>query len=280
VFAHILTDSLAGSPERLLIWLNPILWIAALLLWRYAHRRKYQKRFQDYRALAEGLRVQFFWSLLGLRDNVEDCYLPNQQGELDWICRALRCWRERDEKSMANPPLSPEQLKAHKDLACRRWIKDQFHYFAEIAGPREERKGKRCKRCGAILLWLSLVFAFGLGGWEASDFIRARMGTLPTADAGPHLHDGENALVVAIGVLLVGAAAVIAYGEKMAFAEHARQYAATGVLFRNAFDQLTDAPLAPAEAMKLFRELGEDALRENGDWLLLHRDRPLEVIVP
>jgi hypothetical protein len=31
------------------------------------------------------------------------------------------------------------------------------------------------------------------------------------------------------------------------------------------------------EARALLRELGAEALEENGDWVLLHRERPLEV---
>ena len=42
---------------------------------------------------------------------------------------------------------------------------------------------------------------------------------------------------------------------------------------REIADDLTDAA-------EYLRTLGREALQENGDWLLLHRDRPLEVVVP
>jgi hypothetical protein len=32
-----------------------------------------------------------------------------------------------------------------------------------------------------------------------------------------------------------------------------------------------------SEAQTLLRELGREALAENGDWVLLHRQRPLEM---
>lgn len=41
----------------------------------WAKRGDFQNKFQDYRALAEGLRVQFFWRLGGLTDSVGDHYL-------------------------------------------------------------------------------------------------------------------------------------------------------------------------------------------------------------
>ena len=89
----------------------------------------------------------------------------------------------------------------------------------------------------------------------------------------------ENTFVFAASMLTVFAALRIAYGERMAFAEHARQYRATSILFKHAHNRLKDGDLTEEE-VNLFRELGKEALAENGDWLLLHRDRPLEVVVP
>ncbi len=52
-----------------------------------------QDRFQDYRALAEGLRVEFYWRLARVRESVYDHYLARQEGELDWIRNAMRAAR-------------------------------------------------------------------------------------------------------------------------------------------------------------------------------------------
>jgi hypothetical protein len=280
LFAHCLAEFFdAGKWPRLLVWLYPILWAGAWALWFHAHRRQYQKKYHDYRALAEGLRVQFFWNLLGLPDPVEDYYLRKQHGELDWIRRAIRWWRTRDEKTVADLPLSTEQLAAQKSLVRRRWVRGQFHYLAEVARPREEQKGRRCKRWGAILFWTSVVLSLGLSGWEFANLLRGASHSEPFAESHQRLHAGESTLVFAIGVLIVGAAVTVAYGEKMAFAQHARQYDGMSRLFQKADSKLTEGSLTDEEA-DLFRDLGKEALQENGAWLLLHRDRPLELIVP
>src|SRR5207244_478538 len=112
-----------------------------------------------------------------------------------------------------------------------------------------------------------------LGAREVWHFLRA------PAQTQSELSTEEAVLIFGIAMLLGGAAIAVAYGEKMAFAEHARQYAATRVLFQEYSGELAPGPLTPKEK-KLFQTLGKEALRENGDWLLLHRDRPLEVIVP
>ena len=51
------------------------------------------------------------------------------------------------------------------------------------------------------------------------------------------------------------------------------------VLFDHACRRLDELLAAGdlAEAEALVPELGKEALAENGDWLLLHRDRPMEV---
>jgi len=49
-----------------------------------------QNRFQDYRTLCEGLRVQLYWRLAGTDQLVSDHYLMRQKNELDWIRSAVR----------------------------------------------------------------------------------------------------------------------------------------------------------------------------------------------
>ncbi|MEI8134720.1 MAG: hypothetical protein WCH46_06535 [bacterium] len=57
--------------------------VLAFLTYRQASRKKYQTKYLDYRSLAEGLRVQFFWEYCGIRDSAGDYYLRKQKSELD-----------------------------------------------------------------------------------------------------------------------------------------------------------------------------------------------------
>ncbi|MBV9490220.1 MAG: hypothetical protein JO069_10915 [Verrucomicrobia bacterium] len=43
------------------------------------------ERYDDYRAVAEGLRVQFYWTACGSGESVASHYLQRQRGELGWI---------------------------------------------------------------------------------------------------------------------------------------------------------------------------------------------------
>jgi len=61
---------------------------AAGILW-IAKWQRYHSKSLDYRALAEGMRVQIFWHLGGLPDSVADHYLRKPRGELTWIRSAI-----------------------------------------------------------------------------------------------------------------------------------------------------------------------------------------------
>jgi hypothetical protein len=61
--------------------------------------------------------------------------------------------------------------------------------------------------------------------------------------------------------------------------ELVKQYRRMGDLFQHAasrLDECIDKQDAP-KTYRLLIELGKEALIEHGDWLFLHRERPLEV---
>ncbi len=203
-------------------------------------------------------------------DAVEDKYDPKLQDELKWIPQALRCWRAHDAKNLGREDPSPQQPNDHNGLLRERWVRTQLEYFTK-AWPREQENGRRWKRWSTVFFWASLAVALVL--W-----------VLVWAGTGQNELTGfkalEETLIIAIGILLVAAALCVAYGEKMAFAEHARRFQAMSKRFEEFDKRLSNAELSHAAIENLFRTFGEEALAENGDWLLLHRDRPLEVIVP
>jgi hypothetical protein len=75
--------------------------------------------------------------------------------------------------------------------------------------------------------------------------------------------------------------AIKLYADTMAFEEHAKRYLRMGRYFLACERQLAEH--RQDHSLKLTRELlaevGTQALIENGDWLLLHRQRPVRVPV-
>ena len=65
------------------------------LLAVWAHRRSWHRKYLDYRALAEALRVDFYWEVAGVRNEFDgnfahESFLQKQDAELQWIRNAMR----------------------------------------------------------------------------------------------------------------------------------------------------------------------------------------------
>jgi hypothetical protein len=83
----------------------------------------------------------------------------------------------------------------------------------------------------------------------------------------------------ALGMAPLIAGLLYGYAKTRALSEHAKQYGRMSLLFANAKQGLEELMTAGkyAGAQALIKDLGKEALAENGDWVLLHRERPLEV---
>jgi hypothetical protein len=240
--------------ERSLALYMVILFLAYLLYW-LAKWNEYHSKYLDYRALAEGLRVQFFWRLAGLKKPVADHYLRKQRSELDWIRKAIRVWTlstEFQEDQNEAAPTSPERLR----LVLSEWVEGQRRFF-ERTLKRDQRRLKWQKWIVRLLFGASLV----LSGIQILVTTR------------------NDPLIFWMGMVLVIAGLIAGYGEKRALAEQIKQYAQIGTVFALAEQRLRDLLNAgeQAQALDLIEELGKEALRENGDWVLLHRERAVEV---
>jgi hypothetical protein len=222
-------------------------------------RKGMQDRFQDYRALAEGVRVQFYWRLAGIGESVYDHYFARQEGELDWIRNAMRAARFRRESEP--PAAAGAELQARLDTVLARWVNDQSAYFFRAV--RVERTlATRIKWGASACLILTGVLAIALAVQVARDS-----------------YAEHGALVAILTLALAGAGLFTGYGQKRAHEEHARRYRRMHALYRIAGDRATsclrDGDIAAARSALI--QLGREALAETCDWLLLHRERQIDV---
>ena len=261
-------------------WLLAIylLLLAGAYLWinRRARRHDYQNKYQDYRALAEGMRVQFFWGVAGLRLSAADHYLRKQRSELDWICSAIRAWTIPNETETHTTVATEnrEPLNALK-LVLQHWLTDQADYFVRVA-KRDHKKLERSEpyvrallRIGLAVTVLVVVALLIPHHWrdEAEKLIN------------DHHYRIHGLLLTLISLPAIAAALLHGYIEKKALSEHSKQYSRMSMIFSNAQERLSQLieDGQYAQARNLIEELGKEALEENGDWVLLHRERPLEV---
>jgi hypothetical protein len=242
--------------------LYPILVLFAFVLYLTKGKR-YEYKHEDYRALAEALRVQFFWKLTGVDEEVADHYLQKHKGELEWIRYAIRAWSiQACGELLANA--------SSYELGLKYWVNDQRDYFKRRC--REDRKKlDRYHRWSKILLIL---------GWSVAGVFLLHEIFLPfwvrMEILSPSAYHG---VIFSIITFLAVATAIQGYTEKTVLSEESKQYEVMAKLYILASEKLSRSLRNDDlnATKQLFREIGKEALIENGDWLLLHRARPLDV---
>jgi hypothetical protein len=248
--------------------------VAYLVVYLPGEQRRYQSKYQDYRALAEGMRVQFFWRLANLTPSVADHYLRKHKGELEWIRSALRAWNmsaDVEERSM--PPGSGPDDKTRMQRVLTHWVTRESQYFttaakrnkAQLEGYESWIRGLLRTSVGlAVILALVLLLPHP---WRHQ---------FPEWLHNYHLH---GVLLVLIGIASIGAALLHSYAEQSVLSEHAKQYARMSRTFARAEQRLREMVGAERykDAQKLVAELGREALADNGDWVLLHREETIQM---
>jgi hypothetical protein len=228
----------------------------ALVVLLYARRARVDSRYEDYRALAEGLRVADAWRGAGLKASVDRYYLRMQAGELQWIRRALR--------SVAL--LETSGAVADPKPALARWIAGQETYYGRAAA-RERTRQSRCDALAFVLTSLNLFASIVVAALLVVPFppVRAFVATQREV-----MH-GILPLFIAWAALSAGL--LWSYANERRFGESARRYARMHLLFARARRQLERT----ADPEELALELGRESLAEHADWLLTRRARPVSV---
>lgn len=237
------------------------LFLLGLLLTVLGRRREWQRKYLDYRGLAEGLRVQLYWRMAGVEIPPNsslgyDSFLQKQDVDLSWIRHAMRgTGLLRDESFVAD--------RRWLAWVIGHWVGDgadlagQLDYFRKGAIQRS-RAYRWTTRLGDIALLAGLIGACALllGGQR-----------LPTT--------AQQALVLAMGLLPLLAGIREAYSYKKADKELIKQFRFMRRLFESCRERL-DRSRSDAETRQLLLALGSACLEEHAEWILLHRERPLE----
>ncbi len=256
--SFILYADLDNQDEMIFGYLAFIL--IALGIYLVKNSRQWERKYLDYRVLAEGLRVQFYWALAGV-DMVNpsrfshDSFLQGRDLELGWIRNIMRYsgFRADSESKGGDPPI-------RLDLVRRYWIGDadegQLGYY-EVAAEQKLRRliitSGIVKGCLATGITVVVVLAF----------FKDNIGDTVT-----------NYMIALMGLLPIISGLRANYTSRMGEQELVAQYAHMSRILGNA-KRLLDNAETESEAQEILRELGEAALDENAQWSLRQRERPL-----
>ncbi|HEY9143319.1 MAG TPA: hypothetical protein VIM90_04725 [Arenimonas sp.] len=252
-------------PRRELVITFLALFLLGYALAWLGQRRQWQRKYLDYRGLSEGLRVQLYWRLAGVQVPADgslgyDSFLQKQDVELSWIRHAMRGTSlARDSGASADPRWL--QWTIQNWVGDERGAGGQLDYFRRGSEQRA-RAYLYTERLGRLALLA------GLGG------------ALVLAIAGPRLDEGSQAgLLIFMGLLPLIAGIREAYSFKKADKELIKQFQFMARLFASCSVRLARAS-SDDERRELLLALGRACLEEHAEWILLHRDRPLELQGP
>ncbi len=258
VYAHLWSQWPALAAYLLLLGLGYGMFLRA-------RRADLQGRYLDVRAMAEALRVQFFWRWAGLQDCAAEHYLRHLRGELGWIRQASRTAFLLTSEDRAVPSESAAAIVPGSEESLRgvlnHWVLDQARFFAKKA-PVNEHLESRCERITKWSFRAAMVIA-------VIELIVHRQ-----TDHANHL------LIVLTFFGLVAAALSEEIADYHNFGILARQYEWMKNLFSTAAGKLVSL-IAGGNAKKsqvLLHDLGLEALNENADWLVQRRRKP--VVLP
>lgn len=242
------------------------------LLAFWARRRSWDRRYLDYRALAEGLRVDFYWELSGVRAQFDDAFahesfLQKQGAQIEWMRAAMRAVNLR----CALYPRAA--MPCGFEHALSAWVGDphpasgsgQLSYYRQRTVTLQRHLAVAEHISRAMLIG-GLLLAVILG-----------------VDAALRLFDYQPILaLVPRGLMLMALALLTAYTAifEIYLAERAdrslvRQYRHMDSLFSFAADQLRSARSITAK-LDILRALGHACLAEHAQWILSHRDKRID----
>lgn len=252
-YTHVITHDMV-------IYLFLALFLVGMGVMSLASKREWQRKYLDYRTLAEGLRVQSYWRRAGIVEPgtpafAHDNFLQKQDVELGWIRNVMRG------ASLDGMLVAAIADQSEVEAVIGEWIGTrsgggQLAYYSRT-GQRRARQHHRAELLGKACIGLGVAISVALA--------------LLAQQMDEHL---KHALVSAMGILSVAAAVHEAYMHKKADKELIRQYGFMRRIFDSA-QRLLDSCFDVGEQRRVLRALGDAALTEHAEWSLMHRERPL-----
>jgi len=245
------------------LWLNRIVLSFAILLivvagifYFYSTITKDHSKYLYNRTLAEALRIQFYWNIAGIDQNVSDYILRIHRKEFTWIEHFLSSIYgiTYNNKSITSGAIS--YLTAN-------WVKNQADFFESSINKMKHKLSQY-----HIISNSSFIAAFAL---LLSIFFLEKFYVI---------NNYMNYLQVIIGTLLSIFALIRAYIQIKGYDQLLNQYELMNVLYQKAevkinkvISNLQEADEQHAYLKELFFVIGKEALIENGNWYLILKEK-------
>lgn len=260
VFLSVFFQQLHLGPDMQWYWLTLHIGFGLIAFASYraffSGTRNSEVQYMDWRALAEGLRVQACWQAAGIDECASKYYLSSQNDELGWIRYAIQNITRTGTAVLTDCDFS--WVKSN-------WLDNQKEFFLNERSSAANKKHKLEK-------WtLYSRILFFAGGTTTLLLLFKSITNLPSQLL--------SWITLFAAILFILAAICRNHSNLMAYEEDANRYKKMGSLFDRAtilLDQHIEAGNFES-ARGILKSIGKEALAENGEWLLLHRQRKFEL---
>ena len=249
----VLTTAFLLYDEAELIWMLFVcggMLLGAFLCRRLAEKTACHRRYLEYRALAESLRVQAFLRYAGSSRNAAELMTWTQRQETGWVQDALCALT-------AGP--APGESRPIRDC----WVEPQlrYHQGAKTRSRRREDRSDRVVRAATIasvvLYFAALIFEMCFGGLLFSP-IRVL----------PKLDRWRAGLKIVLGSLSAATLFISAYYGKQSLSRKLSDHSKMEQFYAQVSRRLEREGQTPA----LLDRLAREELIENGNWCSYQRD--------
>jgi hypothetical protein len=234
--------------------------VLGIVLVGIARKRQWHRKYLDYRVLAEGLRVQYFWAIAGIHGEghtkfAYDNFLRQRDMELGWIRNVMRVAGTPGDAGAAAPD------EVGLNFVIDNWIGSadspgQLQYY------RDKAKARSRMQVVTEYITMSCLWA-GIGVALVLAFFSAQIGGM------------QQTLITLMGILPLIAGVAEVYTQRKADRELTKQYVFMEHVFANASRRIEQAG-SDAERREVLQGLGDAALSEHAEWILIHRERQPE----
>lgn len=268
VLAFLLYDELESD---LFLPLYGVILIISFVSLRLAQRGSWHKKYLEYRALAETLRVQFYLSVSGICYNICDGFVWSQKNEIVWI-------KEASSALLVGPPpgvtAAPEKIK-------EAWIDSQLDYHIKkrstIAASIRISSGWTNAMLAASVVMFAIICLM-----EA--FVPASMSSVIPDGSFQNIllmHEGQQIVLRGAFKIILGVISAIAlflsnYYGKLSLERRISDNEKMAALYLAA-QRKWDEPGTRRELIMV--ELAREEVVENGFWLSYSRDNKPDISI-
>jgi len=267
--------------------LYALMLVLGFLLYRNHRSTSVHSKFLEYRSLAESMRVNYYWSNIGISDSIsEDCfgYLKNNT---NWVRFVVKSWDSILLNSF--PEMKEEEMDGRAALLTLTWIHSQKKYHKNKMMKNDKTRSK-CLKCMQIFIVIAIVTtAFvGISEFLNMEFLWITFFVMPSG-FDIILPAGTEITVSTMLKILVASAnltivAISGYITKLIYGGKQDESMVNKKIFEIAEDRLRDTTfLSDKKKMKksdvsiqIFKELGRQCIMETNVWVFLHRKKKME----